>query len=74
VTEAGLDFVSVKEVNDDRDDDTDPVGLAVPELVCVTLGSVAVIVGLSLGVRVCFDPTVELGDAVDDLEDCKVLV
>lgn len=74
MTEAGLDFVSVKEANDDRDDDTDPVGLAVPELVRVTLGFVALTVGLIIGVRVCFDATVELGDALDDLEDCKVLV
>jgi hypothetical protein len=74
VTEAGLDFVSVKEVKDERDDDTDPVGLAVPELVRVTLGFVALTVGLIIGVRVCFDATVELGDALDDLEDWKVLV
>jgi hypothetical protein len=74
VTEAGLDFVSVKEANDDRDDDTDPVGLAVPELVLVTFGFVAVTVGLIIGVRVCFDATVELGDALDDLEACRVLV
>lgn len=74
MTEAGLDFVSVKEVKDERDDDTDPVGLAVPELVRVTLGFVALTVGLIIGVRVCFDATVELGDALDDLEDWKVLV
>jgi hypothetical protein len=50
------------------------VGLAVPELVLVSFGFVALTVGLIIGVRVCFDATVELGEAVDDLEDCKVLV
>lgn len=62
------------EVNDDRDVDADPVGVAVPELVLVTFGFVAVTVGLSLGVRVSFDGNVALGEAVDDLDACSVLV
>jgi len=68
------DLVWVKEVKGDGDVDADPVGLAVPELVLVTFGFVAVTVGLSLGVRVCFDGNVELGEPVDVLEACRVFV
>jgi hypothetical protein len=64
----------VKEVKGDRDDDAEPVGLAVPELVLVTFGFVAVTVKLTFDVRVCFDANVELGEAVDVLEACRVLV
>jgi hypothetical protein len=74
LTVLARDLVSVKEVKDDRDVDAEPVGLAVPELVLVTFGFVAVTVGLTIGVRVCFDGNVELGEAVDDLEACRVLV
>ena len=45
-----------------------------PELVLVTLGFVPVTVGLTIGVRVCFDGIVELGDPLDVLEACRVLV
>jgi hypothetical protein len=74
VNEAARDLVSVIEVKELRELDADPEGLAVPELVRVTLGFVALIVELTLGVRVCFDATVELGDALDVLDACKVFV
>jgi hypothetical protein len=74
LTVLARDLVSVKEVRDDRDVDAEPVELAVPELVLVTFGFVAVTMGLTLGVRVCFDGNVELGEPVDVLDDCKVLV
>lgn len=74
VNEAARDLVSVIEVKELRELDADPVGLGVPELDLVTFGFVALTVGVTLGVRVSFDATVELGDALDVLEACKVLV
>jgi hypothetical protein len=74
LTVLARDLVCVKEVRDDGDVDADPDGLAVPELVLVTFGFVAVTVGLSLGVRVCFDGNVELGEPVDVLDACRVFV
>ena len=74
VTVLTRDLVCVTDLIEDLDVDADPVGLAVPELVLVTFGFVAVTVGLSLGVRVRFDGNVELGEPVDVLDACRVFV
>lgn len=74
VTVLARDLVSVKDLIEDLDVDADPDGLAVPELVLVTFGFVAVTVGLTIGVRVRFDGNVELGEPVDVLDACRVFV
>jgi hypothetical protein len=74
LTVLARDLVCVKEVKDDRDVDAEPVGLAVPELVLVTFGFVALTVELTIDVRLCFDGNVELGEAVDVLDACRVFV
>lgn len=74
LTLGALDLVSVIEVRAVRELDADPDVLGVPELLWVTFGSVAVIVGLPIAVRDNLGFLVELDDALDVLDDCKVLV
>jgi len=64
----------VIEAKDVRDVEADPLGLAVPELVCVIFTGVPVIVGLPFGVKDCLRERVELDEALDVLDGNNVFV